>query len=42
MNIAETESNDSSVHDFDEEEQPSGHIDHISPRYFIDMSDSKY
>ncbi|CAG9540239.1 unnamed protein product [Cercopithifilaria johnstoni] len=29
----ETESNDSSVHDFDEEEQPSGHIDHVRPRY---------
>ncbi|KAK6101121.1 hypothetical protein QQG55_3370 [Brugia pahangi] len=29
----ETESNDSSVQDFDEEEQPFGHIDHIHPRY---------
>uniref|UniRef100_A0A158Q909 FH2 domain-containing protein n=1 Tax=Elaeophora elaphi TaxID=1147741 RepID=A0A158Q909_9BILA len=29
----ETESNDSSVHDFDEEEQPLGYIDHIRPRY---------
>uniref|UniRef100_A0A1I8EE10 FH2 domain-containing protein n=2 Tax=Wuchereria bancrofti TaxID=6293 RepID=A0A1I8EE10_WUCBA len=29
----ETESNDSSVQDFDEEEQPLGHIDHIHPRY---------
>lgn len=29
----ETESNDSSIQDFDEEEQPFGHIDHIHPRY---------
>ncbi|EFO21727.1 hypothetical protein LOAG_06759 [Loa loa] len=29
----ETESNDSSVQDFDEEEQPLEHIDHIRPRY---------